>query len=59
VGRSEAAGIEEARRTLGEMRAAGSDPEAFEAADIHFHLALVRASGNRANNLVILPPGRP
>jgi DNA-binding FadR family transcriptional regulator len=36
------------------MRAAGTDLEAFEVADIRFHLELVRASGNEALSIVML-----
>ncbi|HSD80521.1 MAG TPA: FCD domain-containing protein [Solirubrobacteraceae bacterium] len=36
------------------MRAAGDDVEAFEQADVRFHLALVAASGNQALELVML-----
>ena len=48
------------------MHAAGLDAEAFEEADVRFHLALAVASGNRALELVMiavrdsdrLPPAR-
>jgi GntR family transcriptional repressor for pyruvate dehydrogenase complex len=43
-----------ARDQLAFMRAAGSDLEAFEVADIRFHLELVRASGNEALSIVML-----
>ncbi len=43
-----------ARDQIAFMRAAGSDVEAFEVADIRFHLELVRASGNEALTLVML-----
>jgi DNA-binding FadR family transcriptional regulator len=43
-----------ARDQIAFMRAAGTDLEAFEAADIRFHLELVHASGNEALTLVML-----
>jgi DNA-binding FadR family transcriptional regulator len=43
-----------AREQLDLMRAAGTDLEAFETADIRFHLELVEASGNAALPLVML-----
>lgn len=43
-----------ARDQIAFMRAAGTDVEAFETADIRFHLELVRASGNEALTLVML-----
>jgi DNA-binding FadR family transcriptional regulator len=43
-----------ARDQIAFMRAAGTDLEAFEVADIRFHLELVRASGNEALSLVML-----
>jgi DNA-binding FadR family transcriptional regulator len=43
-----------ARDQLAFMRAAGTDIEAFETADIRFHLELVQASGNEALTLVML-----
>jgi DNA-binding FadR family transcriptional regulator len=43
-----------ARDQIAFMRAAGSDLEAFEVADIRFHLELVRASGNEALSIVML-----
>lgn len=36
------------------MRAAGTDIEAYDEADVRFHVALVRASGNEAMHLVML-----
>jgi DNA-binding FadR family transcriptional regulator len=44
----------DARRTLDEMCAGELDLEAFDAADLRFHIALVRASGNEAMRLVML-----
>jgi GntR family transcriptional repressor for pyruvate dehydrogenase complex len=44
----------DAREALQEMRAAGLDIEAFDAADLRFHVALVRAAGNEAMHLVML-----
>jgi GntR family transcriptional regulator, transcriptional repressor for pyruvate dehydrogenase complex len=54
--------LADARRELEAMRAAadadadvaGPDLDAFEAADVRFHLAVVRASGNEALSLVML-----
>lgn len=46
--------LEEARRALGEMRADDISVEAFDDADVRFHVALVRASGNEAMHLVML-----
>jgi GntR family transcriptional regulator, transcriptional repressor for pyruvate dehydrogenase complex len=46
--------LAEARRALDDMRAAGVGVEAFDEADVRFHVALVRASGNEAMHLVML-----
>lgn len=43
-----------AREQIACMRAAGTDLEAFELADVRFHLALVRASGSEALTIVML-----
>jgi DNA-binding FadR family transcriptional regulator len=43
-----------ARDQIAFQRAAGADVEAFEVADIRFHLELVRASGNEALTIVML-----
>jgi DNA-binding FadR family transcriptional regulator len=43
-----------AREQLAAMRAAGDDVEAFERADVRFHLELVRASGSEALTIVML-----
>ena len=43
-----------ARDQIAFMRAAGADLEAFEIADIRFHLEVVRASGNEALTIVML-----
>lgn len=43
-----------ARDQIALMRAAGTDLEAFEVADVRFHLELVRASGNEALTVVML-----
>ena len=43
-----------AQAEIDAMRAAGSDVEAFERADVQFHLALADASGNEALLLVML-----
>jgi GntR family transcriptional regulator, transcriptional repressor for pyruvate dehydrogenase complex len=43
-----------ARDQIAFMRAAGADLEAFEIADIRFHLELVSASGNEALSIVML-----
>lgn len=50
----DAAPLDQARAAIEEMRAATSDPEAFEQADVRFHMALVAASGNEAIQLVML-----
>jgi DNA-binding FadR family transcriptional regulator len=42
------------REQLAAMRAAGADVEAFERADIAFHLELVRASGSESLTIVML-----
>jgi GntR family transcriptional repressor for pyruvate dehydrogenase complex len=41
------------------MRSVGDDVEAFEEADVRFHLALVAASGNEALHLVMLAVREP
>jgi DNA-binding FadR family transcriptional regulator len=46
--------LQEAREALEDMRSAGEDIEAFDEADVRFHVALVRASGNEAMHLVML-----
>jgi GntR family transcriptional repressor for pyruvate dehydrogenase complex len=46
--------LAEARRALEDMRIANVSVEAFDEADIRFHVALVRASGNEAMHLVML-----
>ena len=43
----------EARQALEDMRQPGIDVEEFERADVRFHVALVRASGNQAMHLVM------
>lgn len=43
-----------AREQIALQRAAGDDVEAFEQADVRFHLEVVRASGNEALTLVML-----
>jgi GntR family transcriptional repressor for pyruvate dehydrogenase complex len=43
-----------ARAEIACMRAAGDDREAFEQADVRFHLEIVRASGNEALTLMML-----
>ncbi|HEY6757849.1 MAG TPA: FadR/GntR family transcriptional regulator [Baekduia sp.] len=43
-----------ARDQIAFMRAAGADLEAFEVADVRFHLELVRASGNEGLSIVML-----
>jgi DNA-binding FadR family transcriptional regulator len=49
---SEALG--EAQQALDDQRRCDVDLEAFDAADLRFHIALVRASGNEAMHLVML-----
>jgi DNA-binding FadR family transcriptional regulator len=43
-----------ARDQIAFMRAAGTDLEAFEIADLRFHLEIVRASGNQALTIMML-----
>lgn len=43
-----------ARDQIAYMRAAGTDLQAFDVADIRFHLEIVRASGNEALTIVML-----
>lgn len=43
-----------ARDQIAFMRAAGTDLEAFELADVRFHLEIVRASGNQALTIMML-----
>ncbi len=45
--------LAEARAALEEMRRPGIGVEEFEEADVRFHVALVRASGNEAMHLVM------
>jgi GntR family transcriptional repressor for pyruvate dehydrogenase complex len=45
--------LADARAALAEMRLPGVAAEAFEEADVRFHVALVRASGNEAMHLVM------
>jgi GntR family transcriptional regulator, transcriptional repressor for pyruvate dehydrogenase complex len=46
--------IEEARQALDEMRKIRADLERFHRADVRFHLALIRGSGNEVMYLVML-----
>jgi DNA-binding FadR family transcriptional regulator len=46
--------LEEAREALSEMHSGELTIEAFDEADVRFHVALVRASGNEAMHLVML-----
>ena len=46
--------LAEARAALEDMKAAGTDVEAFDEADVRFHVALARASGNEALHLVMV-----
>jgi GntR family transcriptional repressor for pyruvate dehydrogenase complex len=48
-----------AREELAVMKAVRDDVEAFEEADVRFHLALVEASGNEALQLVMLAVREP
>jgi DNA-binding FadR family transcriptional regulator len=50
----DSARLEEAREALLEMRGGEMTIEAFDEADVRFHVALVRASGNEAMHLVML-----
>jgi GntR family transcriptional regulator, transcriptional repressor for pyruvate dehydrogenase complex len=54
AGRRDRTRLGEARQALEDMRAPGVSVESFDAADVRFHLALVRASGNEAMHLVML-----
>ncbi len=49
-----AAPLDQAHAAIEQMRGALDDPEAFEQADVRFHMALVAASGNEAIQLVML-----
>jgi GntR family transcriptional repressor for pyruvate dehydrogenase complex len=51
--------VAEARKALETMQASELDIESFDAADIRFHTALVRASGNEAMHLVMLALRQP
>jgi GntR family transcriptional repressor for pyruvate dehydrogenase complex len=46
--------LAEARQALKTMQASEFDIESYDAADVRFHTALVRASGNEAMHLVML-----
>ena len=46
--------LAQAHQALDDMRAADLDIEAFDEADLRFHIALVRAAGNEAMHLVML-----
>lgn len=48
-----------ARAEVAAMKEVGDDVEAFEEADVRFHLALVAASGNEALHLVMLAVREP
>jgi DNA-binding FadR family transcriptional regulator len=55
--RRDRASLADAREALAQMQAADVEREhleAFDAADLRFHVALVRASGNEAMHLVML-----
>lgn len=47
-------GVATAHRALENMRTADLDLEAFDDADLRFHIALVKASGNEAMHVVML-----
>lgn len=51
--RRDPAHLAEARAALEDMRSPGIGVEDFEEADVRFHVALVRASGNEAMHLVM------
>ena len=51
--RRDPAALADARAALEEMRTPGIGVEAFDDADVRFHVALVRASGNEAMELVM------
>lgn len=46
--------LSEARQALSEMEQGGLSVTAFDEADVRFHVALVRASGNQAMHLIML-----
>jgi DNA-binding FadR family transcriptional regulator len=46
--------LSQAREALSRMRSAALDIQTFDEADLHFHIALVKASGNHAMHLVML-----
>jgi GntR family transcriptional repressor for pyruvate dehydrogenase complex len=54
AGRAEPGRLEEARAALDEMRAPELSIEDFDRADVRFHVALARASGNEAMHLLML-----
>ncbi|MCW3016695.1 MAG: regulatory protein GntR [Solirubrobacterales bacterium] len=51
--------LDAARAEVSLMREVGDDVEAFEEADVRFHVALVAASGNEALHLVMLAVREP
>lgn len=51
--------LTEARKALEAMQQSDPDIESFDAADVRFHTALVRASGNEAMHLVMLALRQP
>lgn len=51
--RRDPAALADAGAALADMRRPGIDVEAFDEADVRFHVALVRASGNEAMHLVM------
>lgn len=52
--RCDTARLDEARQAIAAMSAQGGSLEAFDEADVNFHVALVRASGNEAMHLMML-----
>jgi DNA-binding FadR family transcriptional regulator len=52
--RRDGARLDEARQAIADMSAEGISLAAFDEADVRFHVALVRASGNEAMHLMML-----
>lgn len=59
VARRRGGSLDAAHAEVAHMRTLGGDVEAYEEADVRFHLALVAASGNEALHLVMLAVREP
>ena len=57
VGRRQPEHLDDARRALQQMLAPGTSVEDFDGADVRFHIAIVRSSGNEAMHLVMRAVG--